>query len=224
MQSESTVVCKLLPPRIFWAGVLFPHFLHQYFLVIFFLFSQYPILFYLCGLYLFVFLYIKYFSHCPFYLPSQSTTIFLSNTLTSVSVQSLSRVWLFATAWTALCQASLSITNSQNLLKLMSIESVMPSNHLILCRLLLPPSIFSSIKVFGGQSIGVSALTSVLPKNIQHWFPLGWTGWISLQSQETLQEFFLTPQFKSINSSVLSFLYSPTLTSIHDYWKNHSLD
>ena len=162
MQSESTVVCKLLPPRIFWAGVLFPHFLHQYFLVIFFLFSQYPILFYLCGLYLFVFLYIKYFSHCPFYLPSQSTTIFLSNTLTSVSVQSLSRVWLFATAWTALCQASLSITNSQNLLKLMSIESVMPSNHLILCRLLLlPPSIFSSIKVFGGQSIGVSALTSL---------------------------------------------------------------
>ena len=74
----------------------------------------------------------------------------------------------------------------------------------------------------GDQSIGVSA-TSVLPMDIQDWFPLGWTGWISLQSKGP-QEFFPTPQFKSINSSVLSFLYSPTLTSIHDYWKNHSFD
>ena len=63
-------------------------------------------------------------------------------------VQSLSHVWLFVTPWTAACQASLSITNSQSLLKLMSIESVMPSNHLILCRLLLKPSIFPSIRVF----------------------------------------------------------------------------
>ena len=105
------------------------------------------------------------------------------------SVQSLSRVWLFATPWTAAHQASLSITNSQSSLKLMSIESVTPSNHLILCRpLLLLPSIFPSIRVFsmsqffasGGQSIGVSASTSVLPMNIQDWFPLGWTGWIFL--------------------------------------------
>ena len=73
---------------------------------------------------------------------------------------------------------------------------------------------------FGGQSIGVSASTSVLPMNTQDWFPLGWTGWISLQSQESSP----TPQFKSISSSELSFLYSPTLTFIHDYWKNHSLD
>ena len=89
----------------------------------------------------------------------------------------------FATPWTAACQASLSITNSQTLLKLMSIESVMPSNHLILCHpLLLPPSIFPSIRVFqmsqlfalGGQSIGASASTSVLLINIQDWFPLGW--------------------------------------------------
>ena len=95
-----------------------------------------------------------------------------------------------ATPWTAAHQASLSITNSRSLLKLISIVSVMPSNHLILCRpVLLPPSIFPSIRVFqmsqfsasGGQSIGVSASASVLPMNIQDWFPLGWTGWISLQ-------------------------------------------
>ena len=75
----------------------------------------------------------------------------------------------------------------------------------------------------GGQSIGVSASTSVLPMNIQDWFPLGWTGWISLQSKG-LSRVFSTPQFKRIDSSVLSFLYSPTLTSTPDHWKNHSLD
>ena len=75
----------------------------------------------------------------------------------------------------------------------------------------------------GGQSIGVSASASVLPINIQDWFLLGWTGWISLQSRDA-QESSPTPQFKSINSSVLTFLYSPTLTSIHDYWKNCSFD
>ena len=75
----------------------------------------------------------------------------------------------------------------------------------------------------GGQRIGVSASASVLPMNIQDWFPLGWTGWISLQSRDS-QGSFPTPQFKSIKSSALSFLYSPTLTSIHDYWKNHSFD
>ena len=74
--------------------------------------------------------------------------------------------------------------------------------------------------VSGGQSTGVSASTSVLPMNIQDWFPLGRTDWITLDSQESSP----TPQLKSINSWVLSFLYSPTLTSIHDYWKNHSLD
>ena len=105
------------------------------------------------------------------------------------SVQLLSRVQLVATPWTAAHQASLSITNSQSLLKLTSIELVMPSNHLILCRsLLLLPSIFPSIRVFasGGQSIGVSASASVLPMNIQDWFPLGGTGWISLQTLKSL--------------------------------------
>ena len=75
----------------------------------------------------------------------------------------------------------------------------------------------------GGQSIGVSTSTSVLPMNIQDWFPLGWTSRISLQSKE-LSRGFSTPQFKSINFLVLSFLHSPTLTSIYDHWKNHRLD
>ena len=106
------------------------------------------------------------------------------------SVQLLSRVWLFVIPWTAACQASLSITNAQRLLKLSSIESVMPSNHLILCHpLLLPPSIFpnsfpmSPFFTSGGQSIGVSASASVLSMNIQGWFPLGLTCWISLPSK-----------------------------------------
>ena len=108
------------------------------------------------------------------------------------SVQSLSRVRLFVTPWTAAHQASLSVTHSQSLLKLMFTESVMPSNHFILCRsLLLPPSISPSIRVFSnesvlhirGQSIRVSASASVLPMSIQDWSPLGWTGWISLQSK-----------------------------------------
>ena len=106
------------------------------------------------------------------------------------SVQLLSCVRLFTTPWTAACQASLSITNSRTYLKLVSIESVLSSNHLILCcLLLLLPSIFPASGTFlmsllftsGGQSIGVSASASVLPMNIQDWFPLGWTDWISLQ-------------------------------------------
>ena len=75
----------------------------------------------------------------------------------------------------------------------------------------------------GGQSIGASTSTSVLPTNIQGWFPLGFTGLISLQSKG-LQESSPAPQFESIVSSALSLLYGPTLTSIHDYWKNHSFD
>ena len=114
------------------------------------------------------------------------------------SVQLLSCVRLFATPWTLAHQASLSITNSRSLLKLMSIELVMPSNHLSLCRpLLLPTSIFPSIKNFsnessGGQSIGLSASASVLPMNTQDWFSLGWSGWISLQSKGLSRVFFNT--------------------------------
>ena len=107
--------------------------------------------------------------------------------LQSSSVQLLSHVWLFVTPWTEAHQASQPIANSQSSLKLMSIESLMPSSHLILCRpLLLLPSIFPASGSFQmsqffasrGQSIEVSASASVLPMNIHDWFPLGWTGWI----------------------------------------------
>ena len=119
--------------------------------------------------------------------------------LVNSSVQSLSCVQLFATPWTAAHQASPSSTNSYTLLKLMSIKLVMPSNHLILCHpLLLLPSVFSASRSFpmswlfasGGQCIGTS--TSVPPMNIQDWFPLGWTGWISSQSKALLRIFFNT--------------------------------
>ena len=125
------------------------------------------------------------------------------------SVQSLSHIWPFATPWTVAHQASLSITNSWGLLKLRFIESVMPSNHLIVCgSCLLLPSIFPSIKSFQmsqffiscGQSIGFSASTSVLPTNIQDWFPLEWTGWISLQPRGLLKGIL---QHHSSNASVL---------------------
>ena len=120
------------------------------------------------------------------------------------SVQSLIRVQLFGTPWTTARQASLCITDSQSPPKFMSIESVMPSNHLILCcPFLLLPSVFPSIRVFSNESVlhirwpeywsfvfqSISALTSVLPMNTQAWFPLGWTGWISLQSKG-LSRFF----------------------------------
>ena len=151
--------------------------------------------------------------------------------LTSVfclgSVQSHSHVWLFAIPLTAAPQASLSITNFQSLLKLMSIESVMSSNHLILCHPLLLPSIFPSIRVFSSESVrqSIGALVSalVLPMNIQNWFTWGLTSLISLQSKGISRVFsnitVLQHQFFSTE-----LLYSSTLTSIHDYWKNHSFD
>ena len=109
----------------------------------------------------------------------------------SVVVQSLNHVWLFATPWTAVHQASLTTTISWSLLKLMSIESVMPSNQIILCQLLLLLlSVFPSIRVFSNKLAlcnrwpnWISAPASVLPMNIQGWFPLGLTGEISLQSK-----------------------------------------
>ena len=149
------------------------------------------------------------------------------------SVQSLSRVWLFETPWTTACPVSLSINNSRSPPKLMSIESVMPSNHLIICHpLLLPPSIFPSIRVFSDESV----LHIRLPKNLEFQLQHQSFQWIfrtdllldglvgSLCHPRDSQESSPTPQFKSINSLVLSFLYSPTLTSIHDYWENHNLD
>ena len=137
------------------------------------------------------------------------------------SVKWLRRVLLFATPWTEAHQASLSITNSRSILKLMSIMLVMPSNHLILCcPFLLLPSILQFL-LSGGPSIRVLASASVLPIHIQDWFLLGFTHLISCSPRDS-QESSPTPQFKSINSSALNFLCSPTLTSIYDYWKNHS--
>ena len=133
-------------------------------------------------------------------------------------------------AWTAACQAPLSFTISQSLLKLMPIESMMPSNHLILCHpFLLLPSIFPSIRVFSNESALCNrwpkywSFSSGLSINSQGWLPLGWTGLISCSPRDS-QESSPAPQFKSTKSSVLSLLYGPTLTSVHDYWKNHSFD
>ena len=143
-------------------------------------------------------------------------------------VQWVSRVQLFATPWTATCQASLSFTISQSLLKFMSIELVMPSNHLILCwSLLLLPSIIPSIRVFSNELV-------ICIKWPKYWsfsfsisssneysgfisFRMDWFDFLAVQGTPT-------PQFKSINSSVLSLLYDPALISIHDYWKNHSFN
>ena len=128
------------------------------------------------------------------------------------SVQSLSHVLLFATPWTAACQASLSITNTQSPPKPMSVESMMPSNHLILSHpLLLLPQTFpasgsfpmSQLFTSGGPTIGVSASTSVLLVNIQDWSLLGWTGWISLQSKGLSRVFNNTVQ-KQLFSAQLS--------------------
>ena len=147
------------------------------------------------------------------------------------SVQLLSRVQLFATPWITARQASLSITNSRVYPNPCPLSrwchptissSVVPfSSGLQSC----PASgSFQMSQLFtsGSQNIGVSALTSVLPMHTQDWFPLRLVG--SPCSPRDSQESSPTPQFKSINSLALSFLYSPTLTSIHDYWKKHSLD
>ena len=147
------------------------------------------------------------------------------------SVQWLSHVRLFVTPWTEARQAPLSITNSWSLPKLMCIE-LMTSSHLILCRpLLLLTPIPPSIRVFSNES------------TLRMRWPKYWTfsfstisskehsglisfrmDWLDLFAVQETQESSPTPQFKSISSSALSFLYSPTLTCIHDYWKNHSFD
>ena len=149
------------------------------------------------------------------------------------SVQSLSRVQLFATPWTEARQASLSITNSQSLLKLMSIESVMPSSHLFLCcPLLLLCPIPPSIRVFSNKSTlhmrwpkYGSFSFSTSPSNEHPGLISFRTDWLDLLAvQGTLKCLLQHHSSKAINFWALSFLHSPTLTSIHDPWKNHSLD
>ena len=164
------------------------------------------------------------------------------------SVWSLSHVQLFAIPWTAAHQASLSITNSLSLLKLMSVELMLPSNYLILCRpLLLLPSIFLSMWDFSDESVlhirwpkywSFSFSFSISPsseysglisfrkfKFPNSRFPASQEGLVGSPCSPTdSQESSPTPQFKSINSLVISFLYDPNLISKHDYWKNHSFD
>ena len=146
------------------------------------------------------------------------------------SVQLLSHVRLFATLWTAARQASLS-TNSRSLLKLMSIALVMPSNNFILCRpLLLPPSIFPSIRVFSKESLLCirwlkywSFSFSISPSNEYSGLISFRTDWFDLLAvQKTLKSFLQHHSSKALN--LQNFLYGPNLTSIHDYWKNHSFD
>ena len=152
------------------------------------------------------------------------------------SVQWLSRVWLFATPWIAAHQASLSITNSRSSLRLTSIESVMPSSHLILWHPLLllppiPPSIRWESTLSNESTLHMRwpkywsfSFSIITPKEIPGLisFRMDWLDVLAVQG--TLKKSSSTPQFKSINSLALSFLHSPTLTYIHDHWKNHSLD
>ena len=135
-------------------------------------------------------------------------------------------VWLFVTPWTMACQASLSFTISRSLLRLM------PSNHFIVCCPLLPlSSVFPSISVFSNElALHIrwpkywSWSFSISPSNVYSGLISFRIDWFDLLAVQGTQESSLAPQFESISSLVLSLLYGPTLTSIHDYWKNHSFD
>ena len=147
-----------------------------------------------------------------------------------IAVQTLSRVQLFAIPWTAACEAPLSFTISQSSLSFISIELVMPCSLLILCHpVLLLPSIFPSLRVFSNESV------------LHIWWPNFWNfsfsisasneysvlnsfriDWHDLLDQRDCKEPSVALQFERINSSVLRLLHGPTLTFLHDYWKNHS--
>ena len=157
--------------------------------------------------------------------------LLLHYNLEFTSAESLSHVWLFATPWIAARQASLSITNYWSLLKLMSIESVMPSSHLIFCCLFSSPKSLPALGFFSNES----TLPMRLPKYWSFSFSISpskeYPGliyfrveWLDLLAVQGTFTSLLQHQFKSINFSALSFLHSPTLTSIHDHWKNHSLN
>ena len=134
--------------------------------------------------------------------------------------------------WTATCQTSLSFTISWNLLKVMSIESVMPSNYLILCHpLLLLPSIFSSVRVFSNKLTLLirgpedwSCSFSISPSNEYSGLFSIWIDRFDLLDVQGTLKSSPAPQLKSVNSSVLSLLCGPNFTSVHDYWKSHSFD
>ena len=165
----------------------------------------------------------------PLSSPSPLTFALSPGTAQLSSVQSLCHVWLFVTPWTTACQASLPINNSRSLLKLISIELVMPSNHLILCHpLLLLPSIFPSIRVFSNESALCLKWTkywsftfSVSPSNEYSGLISFRMDWLDLLAiQRTLKSLL---QHHSSRASIFR-LSAFFLTSIHDYWKNYSLD
>ena len=163
---------------------------------------------------------------------TNTVKIIIFHNLTISSVQELSHVWLFVTPWTAACQASLSITNSWSPPKPMSLESVMPSNHLLLCRpFLLLPSTFSSIRVFSNESALCikwpkywSFSFSISPSN-EHpgliSFKMDWLDLLAVQG--TLKSLL---QHHSSKASILwhSAFFIVQLSYPYDYWKNHSLD
>ena len=194
-----------------------------YTLVITSLFSRSVIWFPFCYSHWFVLFFkiphINDMQYLPFFTWCISVNI--NNALSSV--QSLSRVWLFAAPWTTAHQASLCITNSWSLLRLMSVESVMPSSNLILCHsVLLLPSIFPSIRVFSNESVlcirwpkyWSFSFNISLPMNTQDWSPLEWTGWISLQSKGHSRVFSTTVQKHQFFSAQLS---SQSSSHIHTW-------
>ena len=165
---------------------------------------------------------------CNICFCAQNTAWYLL--LSWVVVQSFSRVWLFVTLWTAARQASLSFTISQRCsnscpLSQWSHPCISPSvASFSSCLQSFQASGFfpmSHLFALGGRSIRASASVSVLPMNFQGWFPLGLTGLISCCPRDC-QESSPAPQLESINSLVLSRLYGPIFTSVHDYRENHS--
>ena len=150
--------------------------------------------------------------------------------LVAVVVRSLSHVCIFATPWTAACQVHLFFTISQNLLNLISIESVMSSNNIVLCHLLLLLSIFPIIRVFSNElTLRIrwpkdwSFSLSLSPSNEYSGFMSFKIDWFDLLAVQGKLE-SSPAHFESINSLALSFIYGPTLISVHDYWKNHRFD
>ena len=155
-----------------------------------------------------------------------------------IAIQLLSHIWLFVTLWNSIydpveatCQAPLFSTICWSLLRFISIESVMLSNHFICHPLLLLPSIFPSIRVFSNESaLSIrwpkywSLSFSISPPNEYSGLISFRTDWFDLPVVQGTLKSSPTPHFKSISSSVLSLLHSPTLTSIRNYWRNHSLD
>ena len=231
------VPCLLLPFKDLIFILILNSLIIMCFGVIFFMFLLIAIYwaFWFCGFIFFINCrnYLPFFWNLLFY---SLYFIFLLRTSTRPiivqfsSVQSLSHVWLFVTPWTTAHQASLSNTNTQNLLKLKSIELMMPPNHLFLCHpLLLLPSIFPSTRVFSNESVLCirwpkywNCRFSISPSNEYSGlisFRIGWLDLLAVQGP--LKSIFQHHSSKA--SILLRFLYSPTSTSIHDYWKTIAL-